>query len=192
VKEFFEKLESADQHLFLLINGLHNPFFDKLMLAVSNPLYSIPVFLFLLFALYKAYPGWQMVWVLLAVGLSIILTDQLSVKAFKNVFLRYRPCYNTDIQAYIHLVKSYCGGKYGFVSSHAANFAGLGILFTQLLKFEYRKIAWVMGAWVVLIGYSRVYLGVHYPADVIGGFILGSIIGWLVYKLLQKILKTSY
>ncbi|RLD21524.1 MAG: phosphatase PAP2 family protein, partial [Bacteroidetes bacterium] len=73
-----------------------------------------------------------------------------------------------------------------FVSSHASNFAGLAVLFTQLLKFEYRKIGWILAIWVGLIGYSRIYIGVHYPADVIGGIIFGSIVGWLVYKGVSK------
>jgi undecaprenyl-diphosphatase len=188
MKELVDYLESLDRQLFLLINGLHSPFIDKLMLAFSDARFWIPLFIWLLFVLYKAYPGKQMLWVLLAVGVSITLTDRLSVDAFKNIFMRYRPCYNTEIQSMIHLVKDSCGGRFGFVSSHAANFAGLAMLFTKLLKFEYRNIGWVLAIWVALIGYSRIYLGVHYPADVIGGIVLGSVVGWLVYKSVSKVI----
>ena len=87
-----EYLENLDRQLFLLINGLHSPFFDKLMLAISDARLWIPLFIWLLYALYKAYPGKQMLWVLLAVGVSITITDRLSVEAFKEVFMRYRPC----------------------------------------------------------------------------------------------------
>lgn len=187
--EFIEYLEIIDRQLFLFINGLHSPAFDWLMMAFSDARFWAPLYLWLLFALFKAYPGKQMLLVLLAVGLSITFTDRLSVEAFKEVFQRYRPCYNADIKAIIHLVKDSCGGQYGFVSSHAANFAGLGMLFTRLLKFEYKNIGWVLAVWVGIIGYSRIYIGVHYPADVIGGIILGSIIGWLIYKGFAKLIE---
>ena len=188
MQELFEYLENLDRELFLLINGFHNPLVDVLMLAFSDARFWIPLFIWLFFALYKAYPGKQMLWVLLAVGVSITITDRLSVEAFKEVFMRYRPCYNTEIESMIHLVKDSCGGRYGFISSHASNFAGLAVLFTQLLKFEYRKIGWLLAIWVGLISYSRIYLGVHYPADVIGGIIFGSVVGWLVYKGVAKII----
>jgi len=182
MQQVIEYLENIDRQLFLLINGFHSPFFDKLMIAFSDARFWIPLFIWLLFVLFKAYHGKQMLWVLLAVGVSITLTDRLSVEAFKEVFMRYRPCYNTEIQSMVHLVKDSCGGRFGFISSHASNFAGLAVLFTQLLKFEYRKIGWVLAIWVAIIGYSRIYIGVHYPADVIGGFVFGSVVGWLVYK----------
>jgi len=181
-----EYLESLDRQLFLLINGIHNPLIDKLMIAFSDARFWIPLFIWMFYALYKAYPGKQILWVLIATGVSITLTDRLSVEAFKEVFMRYRPCYNTEIESMVHLVKDSCGGRYGFISSHASNFAGLAMLFTRLLKFEYRNIAWILAVWVGLISYSRIYIGVHYPADVIGGIIFGSIVGWLVYKGVAK------
>lgn len=182
----FEKLENLDQQLFLILNGWHNPVCDQIMLAVSNGLWWTPFFIWLFIALFKAYPGKQFLWVLLAIAISITLTDQLSVKAFKEVFVRYRPCHNTDIQNLLHLVKDGCGGKYGFVSSHAANYAGLAFLFNKLLKFQYPKITIVLILWAGIIGYSRIYLGVHYPADVIGGWTLGILVGYFVTWIFRK------
>ena len=181
-----EKLEYLDQQLFLILNGLNNPVFDQIMLAASNAIWWTPLFLWLLFALFKSYPGKSFLWVLLAIAISITLTDQLSVKLFKDVFLRYRPCYNLEIQDIVHLVKDSCGGKYGFVSSHAANFAGLAMLFGKLLHKQYPKAYIILFIWAGLIGYSRIYLGVHYPADVVGGWILGSSVGYLVFRIVRK------
>lgn len=187
---FIDKIEEWDRSLFLAINSFHSPVFDHIMLAASNALWWTPLFLWLLFALFKAYPGKKFIWVALAIIISITLTDRLSVMAFKEVFLRYRPCHNSEIQDMIHLVKSSCGGKYGFVSSHAANFAGLAVLFTQLLRFQYKKIYLVMILWAGIIGYSRIYLGVHYPADVIGGWILGAFLGWVTFRIVEKPLQS--
>lgn len=179
-------IEEFDRYLFLLINGMHNPVLDKLMLAASNALWWMPLFIWLLYVLFKSYPGKAFLWVALGIILSITLTDRLSVMAFKEVFLRYRPCHNLEIMDQIHLVKEYCGGKYGFVSSHATNYAGLGVLFYGLLKFQYPKSYLIFIPWVFIIGYSRVYIGVHYPLDVLGGWILGSVLGYIVLKLIEK------
>jgi undecaprenyl-diphosphatase len=156
------------------------------MLAVSNAFWWLPFFIWLFYALFKAYPGKAFLWILLAIALSITLTDRLSVMAFKEVFLRYRPCHNITLMDQVHLVKEYCGGQYGFVSSHAANYGGLAVLFYKLLKFQYPKSYIIFIFWAFLIGYSRIYLGVHYPLDVIGGWILGIMIGLIVFNLIKK------
>jgi undecaprenyl-diphosphatase len=164
---------------------------DKLMLAASDALWWLPFFAWLLFVLYKSYPGKSFLWVVLAIIVSITLTDRLSVMAFKDVFMRYRPCHNMEIMDKIHLVKEYCGGQYGFVSSHAANYAGLGTLFYGLLRFQFPRSYLIFILWVFIIGYSRIYIGVHYPLDVLGGWILGWIIGSIVLKAVNIPLNKS-
>jgi undecaprenyl-diphosphatase len=119
--------------------------------------------------------------------LSVIIADQLAVHAFKEVFQRLRPSHDTDIQHLVHIVNNYRGGLYGFVSNHAANsFALAGFLgFTLRLKY----LTAILLFWAVLISYSRVYLGVHFPADCAGGALLGLLIGWLAsmaYRMLSK------
>ena len=115
-------------------------------------------------------------------ALLITISDQLSVHLFKNIFERCRPCHNINIQQFVHLVSG-CGGKFGFVSSHAANSFALALFTGLLLKKQIRFILLFMIAWAVLVSYSRIYNGVHYPADIIVGALLGLIIGWGCFRL---------
>jgi undecaprenyl-diphosphatase len=184
-----ESLEYIDQQLFLWFNGKHHEYLDPVFLAISDLIWWTPLFLFLLFQLFRMYPGKAFGWIILGIVLSITLTDRLSVEGFKEVFLRYRPCYNTEIRELVHLVKSSCGGLYGFVSSHAANVAGVGTLVYFLLRRQVKGIFWILLIWVVLVGYSRIYIGVHYPADVLGGYLLGILCGWVVFYVLRIFLK---
>jgi undecaprenyl-diphosphatase len=127
---------------------------------------------------------------LLFIALLITLSDQGSVQLFKNVFHRPRPCHATDLQLVVHTVEK-CGGPYGFISSHAANSFALAWFISFLLKGYVKRISLIMFGWASLIIYSRVYLGVHYPGDVIAGALYGMLVGWLVQLLYQK-LDRSY
>jgi len=171
-------LNQIDTELFLIMNGWHNHLFDILMVYVSSMLFWLPFYIFLFYLLIREYK-WNSLILLLFTALLITLTDQSSVQLFKNVFQRLRPCHNPDIQAMVHTVE-YCGGLYGFVSSHATNYFGIIVFVSGLLKNRYKWLPWVLVIWGLLIIYSRIYLGVHYPGDVIAGAILGSVIGWMV------------
>jgi len=174
-------LNQLDTELFLNLNGWHNHFFDILMVYVSSMLFWLPFYIFLFYLLIREYK-WKSLIILLFTALLITLTDQSSVQLFKNVFERLRPCHNPDIQAMVHTVE-YCGGLYSFVSSHATNYFGIIVFVSGLLKNRYKWLPWVLVIWGLLIIYSRIYLGVHYPGDVIAGAILGSVIGWMVLSL---------
>ena len=115
--------------------------------------------------------------------LVITLADQTSVHLFKNVFQRLRPCHEPALENLVHLVNNKCGGQYGFISSHAANTFGLALL--TLLWIKKRWFTALMITWALLVAYSRVYLGVHYPLDVMVGGIWGAGCGWLVFLLFR-------
>ena len=177
-----EKLVAFDTELFLFLNGLHNPFMDKIMWWTSATITWIPLYLVVLFFVFKQFK-WKGILTLLFLILVVVLADQGSVHLFKNVFQRLRPCHNSQITDFVHTVSGKCGGKFGFVSSHAANtfaFATFSSFFFSLRKYSY-----FIFLWAAFVSYSRIYLGVHFPGDILGGAILGYAIGLSVFKLYQ-------
>ena len=174
-----ETLITWDTNLFLFLNGIHSPFWDQFMLFVTGKWIWIPLYLFIIGWLIRKY-RWKGAVLLLFIVLLITLSDQSSVKLFKQVFMRLRPCHDPVIADLVHTVNGKCGGKYGFVSSHAANTFAIAIFSLLLIKNRYYTISIIF--WASLVSYSRVYLGVHFPGDIIGGAMLGMIIGYIVYK----------
>ncbi len=177
----YEQFFMLDKELLIGINGFHNHVFDTIMLFVSSKFGWIPLYLLLVFIIIKDYRRNSWI-VFFVVGLTIVISDLSSVYLFKNVFQRLRPCYNDELSGLLHMVKP-CGGKYGFISSHAANSFAFAFLIIFLLKEKHRWIWIVMLLYATIISYSRVYLGVHYPSDVIGGAAIGALIGVGVYRL---------
>jgi undecaprenyl-diphosphatase len=126
-----------------------------------------------------------MVYVFVFFALAFGLADLISVKLFKEVFERLRPCHNSNITDLVHTVYGHCGGKFGFVSSHAANSFALAVFAGLLFKQKFTFVLPVMLFWAVLVSYSRIYVGVHFPLDIICGGVLGSVIAYLVYRVFQ-------
>lgn len=176
---------NLDTQLFLFLNALHTPFFDPIMIFVSGKLTWLPLYILIVLYMYKRF-GWRFVWPLLGIALVVVLADQSSVHLFKNVFQRLRPCHNPIIKDLIYLPTGRCaGGRFGFVSSHAANVFGVAVCLVFLIKKRWFSISIL--AWAALVSYSRIYLGAHYPGDVFFGAILGAIIGYSVWNLVYGI-----
>lgn len=171
-----------DRQIFLIINGMHSPFFDFLMFWLSDKFIWIPLYAVLLFLMIRQSPArWWLI--LISIALLVTITDQVSVKAFKDVFLRLRPCHEPLLEGMVRILNEHCGGKYGFVSSHATNTFGMAVFSGLMLK---KRFGWVLPAllvWAGIISYSRIYLGVHYPGDVLAGGAVGALIGWAVFRL---------
>jgi undecaprenyl-diphosphatase len=175
-----EQLKSIDTDLFLAINGAHSSFFDFVMYWASDKLIWIPLYVFFAYLLYKHHG--KRVWILvLLAGLAIALSDISSSQLFKHVFQRPRPCHEPSLEGIVHLVNGHCGGKYGFISSHASNSFALATFLALLLGKKIRYFTLLIIAWALLLCYSRVYLGVHYPGDVVVGAIWGAGIGAAVF-----------
>lgn len=173
-----DKLIAADQDLFLFLNGLHADWLDPIMVFVSGKLEWIPFYVLMLFFAYRKM-GFRGVITLLALaGLAVLFSDRLSVMAFKNVFERLRPCHEPAISGLVHIVNDRCGGQFGFVSSHATNHMALAIIMISYFKEWHYRWKILLFLWAIVVGYSRIYLGVHYPGDVLGGFVLG----WVIAK----------
>lgn len=189
----FDTLENIDRQLFLQLNDVHTPWLDVVMWYVSWAITWVPLFLFFCWYAYKKRGKKFLLVMLISIGVCITLTDLISVYAFKETVQRYRPTHNTEIG---HLVKTvikpngdeYRGGLYGFVSSHAANFGSVTFF---LFLFFRRYSAWwyLLFLWLGVIAYSRIYLGVHYPSDLIAGAILGVTVGYFVYTIANRVSK---
>jgi len=173
--------EQFDQQLFLFLNSVHSPFWDKMMYILSMKVVWAPLYIAILVYLGIKYK--RRFWVLLFfIILAVFLADRVSV-LIKYAVDRPRPCHETSLQGLVHMVNGVCGGMYSFVSSHASNSFNVAFLSLMFIKKKWYTVLIII--WASTVSYSRIYLGVHYPGDVLGGAILGAFIGWGVYKLFE-------
>jgi len=183
----FESLEMFDRQLLLAINGCNSEFFDTLFYFITQTWASIPVFLFAFYLLQRKY-GWKLsLFSLVCIALAIGCADIISTECFKKVICRYRPSHNLEIEQMVHIVRGYKGGMYGFVSSHAANMFAFATFVSLLLKNKWCTFLFM--SWTMIVCYTRMYLGVHYPADIFCGALLGCVCAFCFYLLEQKIVS---
>lgn len=175
-----KELLELDKKIFLELNSsFRNPFVDQLMMFLSTTSAWIPLYIFLVYLLIKTFR--KQTWiVLLAVALTIFLADQITSSVMKPLFERLRPSHEPSLAEQINIVNKYRGGRFGFASSHAANTFGVATLMFLILK-NHRPWVGFLFVWPLLIGYTRIYLGVHYPGDILAGFFVGFLCAMVVY-----------
>ncbi|MGE0636769.1 MAG: phosphatase PAP2 family protein [Bacteroidia bacterium] len=182
-----EALKQFDRKLFLLINGCNSEVFDNIMVVISGKFSWIPFYAFLLYLLIRVI-GKNIVYAIPIVILLITLSDQGSVILFKNYFQRLRPCHEESLKPLVHLVNGNCGGQFGFISSHASNTMAISFFVFLFLKNTFGNKMMLIFVFPLIVSYSRIYLGIHYPSDVVCGMIFGATVGYLVAVLTQKIM----
>jgi undecaprenyl-diphosphatase len=175
-----ETILELDRRLLLFLNGFHHPALDSFMYYASDTVAWIPLYLLLLALIFRKYKidGW---FVLIGAAITILLADQITSSIMKPFFARLRPSQEPSLVGLVHLVKGYKGGLFGFASSHAANTFGVALFVWLILKPFYKSVVWLF-LWAALMSYTRIYLGVHYPGDILVGAIVGLLCGWIAFQ----------
>lgn len=181
MNEIIKMLKEWDVELFLFLNSFHNSFLDFIMYYTSERLTWLPLYAFLFYYFVKEF-GKRSVLMILMVVILILLSDQVS-GYLKDHFQRPRPCHELLLKGWVHLVKEKCGGKFGFVSSHAANSFALAFYVVMLKGTVKHWLSILISCYAVLVSYSRIYLSAHYPADTLAGALLGFLCAWLTWQL---------
>ena len=168
-----EFLADLDRRLLLYLNHLNTPLLDEIMFLVSDKLIWIPLYAVLVYFVIKKFgnESWAP---LLAIAIMIIVSDQTNTAILKPLFQRLRPSREPAIAGMVHIVKNYKGGLYGFASSHASNTFATAIFFFSVFRKTHPWMI-LLFAWAAIVSYSRIYLGLHYPGDVLGGLVVGCL-----------------
>lgn len=182
-----ESIKNLDQSLLLFLNSFHNDFWDKAVTIFTSIEIWIPFYLLIIYFIIKTYKK-NAVYILILIGLSIAVGDQFT-NLIKNSVERLRPTQDPILGSIVHNIYNR-GGEYGFFSAHAANTFILAIITAKLFKNQIYTI--LIFTWAVLVSYTRIYIGLHYPGDILTGWIWGFLAGWGFYQLMVIVQKRYF
>lgn len=157
------------------------------MMLATKTIFWLPLYLFLVYLIVKL-KKWDTLYILLGIALTIALADQITSGLMKPFFARLRPSHDPSLEGLLHLVNNYKGGLYGFASGHAANTFGTATFIYLLFKDRYFWIKYIF-LWAALMTYTRIYLGVHYPGDILVGALIGLLCGWIGFRFANWLVK---
>ncbi len=186
-----EQLIQFDKEFFLAINqGLSNPVFDWLLPIMRNPFTWAPLYLFLIIFLIKHYGKMGILIVVFTLA-NFAITDGVSSHLIKKNVKRIRPCNDIEFKHDVN-IRVRCGSGFSFTSSHATNHFGMAIFLIVLLRRKWKPVLWIGLTWAFLISFSQIYVGVHYPFDILCGAILGSTIGLINGNLFKRFFPSFF
>lgn len=174
-----------DQQAFLILNNWGSQPFDQFWIMVSETWIWVPLYGIFLYLLYKNFKLKSLVFVLIFIGLGVTLSDQLA-GIFKTGIGRFRPCHDPALDHMMREVK--CGGQFGFYSSHASNTFFIVTFLSRLLYRKYKFLPYFLFFWAIVVSYSRIYLGVHFPLDILMGSAMGFLLGGLFSTFALKVI----
>lgn len=183
-----EKIVAIDHAVLIYLNNLGSSEYDRFWLYLTKFGHWWPLFALLLYGVYREYGVKKTLIFLLCIALLITFTDQVT-NLFKHGFQRLRPCNNPDINFLIRVVKD--SNSFSFFSGHAANTTAVAVFLYQVFKPKYRYL-WLLFAWPIVFAYSRIYLGLHFPSDILCGFLFGMLTGNMMYVFYKKYLNACF
>lgn len=190
MKEFVENMLSYERNLFFFLNGSDSNFLDTLMWVISRSRVWILFYVFVAFFLFYKTLKKEAVLVLLCFILTMVLCDQFSSGLIKPLFERLRPAHHPDFRDLVDIVHGHRGGGFSFISGHATNSFGFAVFLS--LVFRNRWVTLVALVWATLISYSRIYLGLHFVSDVVGGMLAGTFIAMVMYAVFVSLRKKLF
>lgn len=183
-----EEIILEDKQAMIFLNNLGSSTFDPFWILVSEKWFWIPLYVIFLYFLYKNFNKKSLFYILLFVALGITASDQIA-NIFKFGFERLRPCHDPSLEGLLREVK--CGGKFGFYSAHSSNSFFVATYLTILLGKKIKQLPYFLFVWAAIVAYSRVYLGMHFPGDIIVGAIMGILLALFFGTLTKKVIKKS-